>query len=97
MKLSRRNFLSGSAVLASVAAISGRSQAGTIPEAPTTDSPLMRPPVAPSSGQDYHAGGDAKRLDAALADERRVEGIPSRGRAGAARNRAGHEGKFVGL
>jgi FtsP/CotA-like multicopper oxidase with cupredoxin domain len=55
MKLSRRNFLSGSAVLASVAAISGRSQAGTIPEAPTTDSPLMRPPVAPSSGQDYHA------------------------------------------
>jgi FtsP/CotA-like multicopper oxidase with cupredoxin domain len=53
MKLSRRNFLSGSAVLASVAAISGRSQAAAIPEAPTTDSPLMRPPVAPPAGQEY--------------------------------------------
>jgi len=51
MKLSRRNFLSGSAVLASVAAISGRSQAAAIPEAPTTDSPLMRQPVAPRREQ----------------------------------------------
>ena len=54
MKLSRRNFLSGSAVaLVSVAALSGRAQAATIPEATTTDSPTMRPPVAPPSGQDY--------------------------------------------
>ena len=38
MKLSRRSFLGGSAVaLASVAAIGGRAQAATIPEAPTTD------------------------------------------------------------
>jgi len=52
MKLSRRSFLGGSAVaLVSVAAIGGRSQAATIPEAPTTDSPLMQPPVAPPSGQ----------------------------------------------
>ena len=42
MKLSRRNFLGGSAVaLASVAAIGGRGQAATIPEAPTTE---LRPP-----------------------------------------------------
>ncbi len=54
MKLSRRSFLGGSAVaLVSVAAIGGRSQAATIPEAPTTDSPLMQPPVAPPSGQEY--------------------------------------------
>ena len=54
MKLSRRNFLGGSAVaLVSVAAVSGRAQAATIPEAPTTDSPAMQPPVAPPSGQDY--------------------------------------------
>ena len=40
MKLSRRSFLGGSAVaLVSAAAISGRSKAATIPEAPTTDSP----------------------------------------------------------
>src|SRR6476661_3140875 len=54
MKLSRRSFLGGSAVaLVSVAALGGRSQANTIPEAPTTDSPLMQPPVAPPSGQEY--------------------------------------------
>ena len=54
MTLSRRSFLGGSAVaLISAAAISGRSQAATIPEAPTMNSPLMRPPVAPPSGQDY--------------------------------------------
>jgi FtsP/CotA-like multicopper oxidase with cupredoxin domain len=54
MKLSRRNFLGGSAVtLASVAAIGGRGQAATIPEAPTTASPAMQPPVPPPSGQDY--------------------------------------------
>jgi FtsP/CotA-like multicopper oxidase with cupredoxin domain len=52
--LSRRNFLGGSAVaLVSVAAISGRSQAAAIPEAPTTASPLMQPPVAPPTGQEY--------------------------------------------
>ena len=54
MKLSRRNFLGGSAVaLASVATVGGRGQAATIPEAPTTDSPSMQPPVPPPSGQDY--------------------------------------------
>jgi manganese oxidase len=53
MTLSRRNFLGGSAVaLASVAAI-GRGHAASIPEAPTTESTAMQPPVPPPSGQDY--------------------------------------------
>jgi FtsP/CotA-like multicopper oxidase with cupredoxin domain len=52
--LSRRNFLGGSAVaLASVAAISGRVQAAGIPEAPTSASPAMQPPLPPPSGQNY--------------------------------------------
>src|SRR5512132_815469 len=52
--LSRRNFLGGSAVaLASVAAISGRVQAADIPEASTTASPTMQPPLPPRRGQDY--------------------------------------------
>ena len=52
--LSRRHFLGGSAVaLASVAAIGSRSEAAAIPEAPTTDSPEMQPPIAPQGGQDY--------------------------------------------
>ncbi len=52
--LSRRNFLGGSAVaLASVAAIGSRSEAAAIPEAPTTESPAMQPPIAPHGGQDY--------------------------------------------
>jgi manganese oxidase len=54
MKLSRRSFLGGSAVaIASVAAIGGRGQAATIPEAQITASPSMQPPVPPPSGQNY--------------------------------------------
>jgi FtsP/CotA-like multicopper oxidase with cupredoxin domain len=53
MTLSRRNFLGGSAVLASFAAISGRGRAATIPEAPIAASTAMQPPVPPPSGQDY--------------------------------------------
>ncbi|HLC08439.1 MAG TPA: multicopper oxidase domain-containing protein, partial [Methyloceanibacter sp.] len=52
--LSRRHFLQGSAVaLATVSAVSGRAQAAAIPEAPTTSSPAMQPPLAPANGQDY--------------------------------------------
>ena len=98
MKLSRRNFLSGSAVaLASVAAVSGRGQAATIPEAPTTASPAMQPPIAAAFGPGLPAGRDAERLDPALAHERRVEGIPPRRRAGDARVCARHEGQPLGL
>jgi FtsP/CotA-like multicopper oxidase with cupredoxin domain len=52
--LSRRNFLTSSAlVLAGASLISSRSQAAAIPEAPATTSPLMQPPLAPPSGQNY--------------------------------------------
>src|SRR5262245_37728554 len=52
--LSRRNFLSGSAVvLVGVSMISGRAQAAAIPEAPTTSSTAMQPPLPPAAGQDY--------------------------------------------
>jgi hypothetical protein len=52
--LSRRNFLTGSAVaLVGVFMISGRAQAAAIPEAPTTSSTAMQPPLPPPAGQDY--------------------------------------------
>src|ERR1700675_3750412 len=52
--LSRRNFLTSSAVvLTGAAMISGRSQAAAIPEAPTNASPAMQPPLVPTNGQDY--------------------------------------------
>src|SRR5215470_11826928 len=52
--LSRRNFLAGSAVtLISATAVSGRIEAAGIPEAPTNDSPAMKLPLPPASGQDY--------------------------------------------
>jgi FtsP/CotA-like multicopper oxidase with cupredoxin domain len=52
--LSRRNFLTGSAIaLVSATAVSGRAQAAAIPEAPTTTSPAMQPPVSPPEGQAY--------------------------------------------
>jgi len=54
MKLSRRKFVGMSAVgLASVAAVSGRAQAASIPEAVIATSPAMQPPVAPQNGQSY--------------------------------------------
>jgi FtsP/CotA-like multicopper oxidase with cupredoxin domain len=52
--LSRRNFLTGSAVaLAGVAAVSGRAALAAIPEAPTNSSPAMQPPFPPANGQAY--------------------------------------------
>ena len=51
--LSRRGFITGSAVLVSAALVNGRTQAAAIPEAPTNASPSMRPPLAPPSGQHY--------------------------------------------
>jgi manganese oxidase len=52
--LSRRNFLERSAVaLAGVAAIGSRAEAAAVPEAPTTSSPAMQPPLPPPTGQDY--------------------------------------------
>mgnify|MGYP001555070582 CR=1 FL=1 len=54
MTVSRRYFVGMSAVaLASAAAVSGRAQAASIPEAVTATSPAMQPPVAPQNGQSY--------------------------------------------
>ena len=50
--LSRRNFLTGSALLVSAAAVSGRA-AAAIPEAQSYSSPAMQPPLPPPSGQSY--------------------------------------------
>jgi FtsP/CotA-like multicopper oxidase with cupredoxin domain len=51
--ISRRNLVGGSAALVGAAVISGRAQAASIPEAPTTTSPAMQPPLHPASGPDY--------------------------------------------
>ena len=51
--ISRRNLIGGSAVLAGVAAVSGRLQAAAIPEAAYATSPAMQPPLSPASGPDY--------------------------------------------
>jgi FtsP/CotA-like multicopper oxidase with cupredoxin domain len=51
--ISRRNFLGSAAILAGASAVSGRAQAANIPEAPTTKSAAMQPPLFPSSGPDY--------------------------------------------
>jgi FtsP/CotA-like multicopper oxidase with cupredoxin domain len=51
--ISRRNLIGSSAILAGVAAVSGRAQAAAIPEAVTTTSPIMQPPLVPSSGSAY--------------------------------------------
>jgi manganese oxidase len=51
--LSRRNLLGAGAVLVSAGAISGRAQAASVPEAPTTDANTMQPPLFPPDGPDY--------------------------------------------
>lgn len=50
--LDRRNFI-GAAALAGAALISGKSQAASIPEAPTMASPKMQPPLFPKQGREY--------------------------------------------
>lgn len=51
--ISRRNLIGTSVLLAGAAAVSGRVQAASIPEAVIATSPLMQPPPAPSSGPDF--------------------------------------------
>ena len=51
--ISRRGFLGSAAVLASATAISGRVQAASVPEAVTTETNTMQPPIIPSTGPDY--------------------------------------------
>lgn len=50
----RRTFLgSSAAALAGATLVSGKSQAASIPDAPTMASPLMQPPLYPATGPDY--------------------------------------------
>ena len=51
--ISRRNLITSAAVLAGASAISGRAQAAAVPEAPTTQTNTMQPPLFPTSGPDY--------------------------------------------
>jgi len=50
--ISRRSFLGTAAVLASATAVSGL-QAASIPEAPSTKTTTMQPPIFPAGGPDY--------------------------------------------
>jgi FtsP/CotA-like multicopper oxidase with cupredoxin domain len=52
--LSRRRFVVSSGLaLLGAGAVSGRAQATAIPEAPLQGSPLMQPPLHPTTGPDY--------------------------------------------
>jgi FtsP/CotA-like multicopper oxidase with cupredoxin domain len=51
--ISRRAVLGSAAVLAGASVISGRVQAASIPEAPTSTATTMQPPLVPTSGPDY--------------------------------------------
>ncbi len=54
MTISRRKFLASSSLaLMSASAVSGRAAAAGIPEAPSQTSPLMQPPLFPTSGPEY--------------------------------------------
>ena len=51
--ISRRGFLGTAAVLASATAVSGHVRAASIPEAPSTKTSSMQPPIFPTGGPDY--------------------------------------------
>ncbi|WP_262029843.1 multicopper oxidase family protein, partial [Microvirga sp. Mcv34] len=54
MTVSRRGFLgAGGLALAGASMISGRTQAASLPEAPTMTEATMQPPLYPKSGPDY--------------------------------------------
>ena len=54
MTMSRRAFVAGSGLaLMGVSQVSGRAAFASVPEAPTQTSPLMQPPLIPTSGPDY--------------------------------------------
>ncbi|PWB95635.1 multicopper oxidase family protein [Methylosinus sporium] len=52
--MSRRNFIGAAAGFASVAALSGRAQAASIPEAHYATSAETQPPLLPSNGPEFH-------------------------------------------
>ena len=86
------------ASLAGAAAVSGRAQAASDPGSADDGNRAGDAAAArPVERAGLPAGRHAQRLDAAVAHERRLEGIPSRRRAGGARIRARHEGATLGL
>ena len=70
--ISRQKFCRPAAVLAGAAAVSGRAQAASIPEAATSTAATMQPPLSPTERAGLSAGGDAERLDVAVAHEGRA-------------------------
>jgi FtsP/CotA-like multicopper oxidase with cupredoxin domain len=51
--ISRRGLIGSAAAIAGASMVSGRVQAASIPEAPTTNTSTMQPPLYPTSGPDY--------------------------------------------
>jgi FtsP/CotA-like multicopper oxidase with cupredoxin domain len=49
----RRRLCETAAILAGAGAVSGRAPAAAVPEAPTTKTNTMQPPLAPPSGPHY--------------------------------------------
>jgi len=49
----RRGLVGAAAVLAGAHAVTGRAQVASLPEAPTTKTNTMQPPLLPTSGPDY--------------------------------------------
>jgi hypothetical protein len=45
--------MGSASVLAGISAVSGRVQAASIPEAPTSNTTMMQPPLSPTNGQEY--------------------------------------------
>ena len=70
---------------AGASAVRRTRQAASIPEAPTTATNTMQPPLFPSSGPDYQPVVTLNGWTLPVADERRLEGIPSGRRTCAAR------------
>ena len=98
MTISRRTFLASSGLaLVSVAEVSGRVAGRG--DSRSADPELAADAAAAHAhiGAGVPARGHAQRLEPAVAHERRLEGVPSGGRAGGARDRARHEGAPVGL
>ena len=86
--LAQRTFIGSAAILAGATAVSGRiagrQHSGSADHGGCDDAAAARAARAAR----LPAGGHAQRLDAAVAHERRLEGIPPRRRTGGARNRA---------
>ena len=56
MTVTRRGFIGktgAAAALITATSVSGRAQFAGLPEAPIQKSPLMQPPLVPTSGPDY--------------------------------------------